>query len=197
MGLGIEYFIDCHFLFIAGYIRIFGHNTEGGLFSSKTDALLKNIENPSSFLFSILQLLENYRGKDGNFQFKLCYPEVGKCNEWIQTSNPAKETTIRGFKAISLEFTKNSLQNDWAGLGKNADGTALIDDAPEDESGFCAIGATTYWPEKFQIPGPFYRGPGSSSGGISEVNLYLKIVPLMHYGEASKIWDRWVAVHWV
>ena len=92
---------------------------------------------------------------------------------------------------------KNGLQNDWAGLGKNADGTALIDDAPEYENWFCAIGATTYWPEKFQIPGPFYRGPGFTSGGVSEVNLYLKIVPLIHYGEASKIWDRWVAVHWV
>ena len=83
-----------HFLFIADYIRIFGHNTEGGLFSSKMDAMVKNLEIPNAFLFSILKYLEHYRGKDGNFQFKLCYPEVGKCNEWIQTSNPATETTI-------------------------------------------------------------------------------------------------------
>ena len=182
MGLGIEYFIDYHFLFIADYIRIFGHNTEGGLFSSKMDAMVKNLEIPNAFLFSILKYLEHYRGKDGNFQFKLCYPEVGKCNEWIQTSNPATETTIRGFKAISLDFKINSLQNAWAGLGKNAYGTTLIDDAPEYDSGFCAIGATKYWPEKFQIPGPFCRSPGFTSGGISEVNLYLKIVPLMHLG---------------
>ena len=137
----------------------------------------KNPENPNAYLFSILNNLENYRGKDGTFQFKLCYPKVGKCNEWIQTSNPAKETNIRGFKAISLEFTKNGQRNAWAGLGKtgsNSYGTTLIDDAPEYENWFCAIGATTYWPERFKIPGPESENEeGGLQGGISEVILYV------------------------
>ena len=104
-------------LLIAGYVKIFSHNTAGGLFLSTTDALSKNTDNPTANLFSILNKLENYRDKDGNFQFKLCYPEVGKCNEWIQSSNPAKETTIRGFRAISLDFTKNGAgRNHWIDL---------------------------------------------------------------------------------
>ena len=173
----LDYFIDSYFLFIAGYIKIFGHNTAGGLFSSTTDAMSKNPENPNAYLFSILNNLENYRGKDGNFQFKLCYPEVGKCNEWIQSSNPATETIIKGFKAISLEFTKNGIYDAWAGLGKASSfksksyGTTLIDDAPESKNWFCAIGATAYWPEKLQIPGPNFGN--SDPEGISEVVLYV------------------------
>ena len=90
----------------------------GGLFKSRSDALSKNPENEDAKLFSILDELENYRGQDGNLQFKLCYPEFGKCNEWIQLSDPVKETRIRGFKAISLAFQKRGDLRPWGGLGK-------------------------------------------------------------------------------
>ena len=143
---------------------------------SPTDAMSKNPENPNAYLFSKLNDLENYRGKDGNFHFKLCYPKVGKCNEWIQSSNPATETTIRGFKAMSLEWSWAG-RNAWAGLGKtssNSYGTTLIDDAPKNKEWFCAIGATAYWPERFKIPGPKYeKEEGGPEGGISEVILYV------------------------
>ena len=153
---------------IAGYIKIFGHNTKGGLFLSTEDALSKNPDNPNANLFSILSKLENYRGKDGNFQFKLCYPEVGKCNEWIQYSNPATDTSIIGFRSISLEFTKNGLLDAWAGLGKSiSSGITLIDDAPEALNFHCSIGAMTFHP-----PGSGkIAGPAIES--FSEVNLYV------------------------
>ena len=150
---------------------MFGHNTAGGLFSSRTDALSKNSDNPNANLYSILNQLENYRGKDGNFQFKLCYPEFGQCNEWIQTSNPATDTTIRGFKAISLAFKTNGVRKAWAGLGKSTDNSysvTLIDDAPAGKNWHSAIGSCAYWPGKPKIPGPVGVGHG-----INVVNLYV------------------------
>ena len=151
-----------------GYIKVFGHNTAGGLFSSKNDALSKNPDNPNANLFSILGKLENYRGKDGNFQFKLCYPEIGKCNEWVQASNPATETTIHGFRAISLQFKTNGYNAGvWAGLGKSISWGTLIDDSPSHANWYCAIGARTYWPSKPTIPGPAYLS------GITKVDLYV------------------------
>ena len=154
-----------------GYVKVFGHDTAGGLFSRREDALTKNVDNPDAQLFSILNQLENYRGSDGNFQFKLCYPELNKCNVWIQSSNPATETTIGGFKPISLEFQTNGIGAAWAGLGKSSSDTyeeVLIDDTPAYQNWHCAIGACAYWPGKPTIPGP--RG----ENGITKVNLYVK-----------------------
>ena len=104
---------------------MFSHDTKGGLFTSKEDAGSKNSDNPEALLFSKLNQLEHYRGSDGNFQFKLCYPEVTtgvggkKCNEWIQSSNPFTESTITGFRPIFLAFVRNGAGGAWAGIGIN------------------------------------------------------------------------------
>ena len=99
------------------------------MFSSQFDALRKNPGNPDSLLYSILSNLEEYRGLDGNFHFKLCYPQsrIGMgtsifgshCNEWMQTSNPAIETKITGFQPLVIPFDKN-------GLGKSLKKTYTV-----------------------------------------------------------------------
>ena len=71
-------------------MKIFSHDTTKGLFSSTTEALSKNPDNPDAPLFSRLDQLKSYRSQ-GTFHFKLCYPDtVGddglNCNEWEQTS---------------------------------------------------------------------------------------------------------------
>ena len=151
----------------AGYVKIFGHNTAGGLFSSKDDALSKNPEDQNANLFSILDQLEKYRDENGNFQFKLCYPELDKCNEWIQSSNPAKDTDIKGFRAIALTFETNGIGGRWAGLGKNIFSEALMDDSPSHSYYWCAIGALSYWPSQPKIAGPL------GLGSVTEVDLYV------------------------
>ena len=99
--------------FLDIFKKIFSHNvTSGGLFSSKEDALSKNPDNPNAPLFSILDQLEKYRDDEGNFHFKLCYPEVagidgGHCNQWLQSFNPLTVTKSMGFLAKSLSFEKN------------------------------------------------------------------------------------------
>ena len=76
---------------------------------------------------------------------------------WVQTSNPAVETTITGFKAVSLPFMLDSYKNKWVGLGR--DGTAktdsFIDDAPSGTYWWTAIGATKYHGGADTIPGPY------------------------------------------
>ena len=143
-----------------GYIKVFSHDTSGGLFSNKDQVLKSNPENSDAYLYSIFYRLEEFRNSEGNFQFKLCYPEIkgigGKsCNEWIQSSNPATDSDITGFKPISMAFVKNSINQEWKGLGINLagiQGYSLIDDAPSHGFWFSAIGAFRYWGGKNTIP---------------------------------------------
>ena len=154
----------------------------GGLFTNYTDAGSKNPENPDSELYSILNQLEDYRNFEGNFQFKLCYPELtwgkdGKtCNEWIQSSNPYTESTISGFEEIFLAFETNGGYSSLKGLGKNTSGNdkyARVDDEPSIDDWHCAIGARLNW-RLDTTPGPI-PGPIGGNGGyaISKVELYV------------------------
>ena len=163
---------------------MFSHDIKGGLFSSQTDAASKNPNNSSADLFSILDQLEKYRGFDGNFTFKLCYPEVTwgdcgkKCNEWIQSSNPLTETTITGFRPISLAFPLNGHRGPWVGLGKNPSEwtQAAIDDHPTSSTWWSAIGATSL--HYGGIPGPVHYNPAVTNtfeGGVVRiVQLYVQ-----------------------
>ena len=93
------------------------------------------------------------------------------CNEWIQTSNPVSATTITGFKAIKLSFTKDGNSNPWRGIGKSNCPISLIDDTPTSSTCWLAIGATTryYGSGNKQIYGPI-------SNYVTKVVLYFKKV---------------------
>ena len=143
------------------WIKIFNHNTAGGLFSSQEDALNKNPDNPEADLYSILDSIGRFRNEDGSFHLKICYPEVtgvngSHCNEWTQSSNPANQTSITNFQAISLAFELNGRLNPWIGLGRSpANYTySLIDDNPAISTWWMAIGATQYYTGDGLIPGP-------------------------------------------
>ena len=139
--------------------------------------LRKNPDNPNADLYSILDRLEDFRDGDDKFQFKLCYPglapvgDKGNCNEWIQTSNPATESTITGFEAISLAFVLDSYEKPWRGLGRNLaslQSSTLIDDSPSESYWWSAIGAfTTY---ENGIPGP-------NPNVVRKVELFVKGKP--------------------
>ena len=161
---------------------MFSHDIKGGVFSSQSDAASKNPTNPHADLFSILDQLERYRGFDGNFRFKLCYPELTwgeggrKCNEWIQSSNPLTETTITGFKAISLAFTITSYKKPWGGLGKSPSQWpyAAIDDSPSQNAWWSAIGSTRVY--NGGIPGPRYSvdAQANTLGVVKKVQLFVQ-----------------------
>lgn len=122
----------------------------GGFFTDYAEAGNKNTDNVNADLYSILDTLDFYRGVDGKFLFKLCYPELegksgGHCNEWYQTSNPFTEPVITGFEKVLSEFDlKTPGQSEqFGGLGQNpsdSDSSALSND-PSGSPGYMAIGA--------------------------------------------------------
>ena len=158
---------------------MFNHDTRGGVFSSQEDAANKNADDPDAYLFSILDQLENFRDRDGNFHLKLCYPEMTwgvkgqTCNEWKQSSNPFTDTLITGFQPIFLAFTQDSSFDDWRGLGRSPSQfpQTLIDDAPEESFWSSAIGATEYYPEEPFIPGPKHTEIDNMN--ITRIELYV------------------------
>ena len=165
------------------WIKVFQHNsTNREFWTNSTEVLYKNPDNPNADLFSILSILDNYKGSDGRFRFKLCYPELTwgvdgkKCNEWYQTSNPATDTTITGFEKIgNLAFTKNSYLGPWAGLGKQSPSSpdaAFIDDAPTEYYWYSAIGAYIAWGSENTIPGP-RKDPPFTYSVVHKVELYV------------------------
>ena len=167
------------------WVTVFNHNTDGGLFSSPEDALNKNNDDPTAELYSILGSLEEYRIA-GRFHFRLCYPELigvndgDGCNEWIQTSNPATDSTITGFEPISLSFPYNSYTKDWVGIGKDITSKylgAFIDDSPNDDYFWTSIGAFQYHGSASTIPGPKSKTQTENQYLVKKVQLYVKDVP--------------------
>ena len=148
--------------------KVFYHNSEYGFFTNEKDALKKNAGDETQPLYSILSDLEDFRNSDGKFHFKLVYPEIPATNEWIQSSNPATDTTITGFEAISLDVDLNSYDEAWEGLGYS-DHKTLIDDAPDGDRWWTAIGAYHDYPKESGTL------PGLKSNTISIVELYVYI----------------------
>ena len=137
-------------------MKIFSHDLAGGLFSSSSDAMNKNLYSPESLLHSRLCCLESYRNTAGQLHLKLCYPEIkgNNCNEWKQTSNPVTEGTITGYEPISIAFPANGNGNPWAGLGKSEQPSTLIDDTGSEATAWMAVGAFKFT-SKDKIPGPW------------------------------------------
>ena len=161
------------------FLKIFSHDTAGGLFPTPDAALRWNPSDPTADLFSILDQLESYRNTEGKFHLKLCYPDVttidgGHCNEWMQTSNPVAEGNITGFEVISLAFTKDGAEQSWHGLGKsseyNGENPSLIDDTGSNPYWWCAIGATRYHGHPLAVPRTI---PGPWQANVRKVELYV------------------------
>ena len=168
-----------------GYVKVFKHNTAGGLFSNAADVLNKNLDNPDADLFSILDQLEDFRNADGKFQFKLCYPELtgaggGSCNVWIQTNNPATDSGLSGFEPITLAFNSrfdgDAWTGAWTGLGRNVGDSdwALIDDFPNKPIRNSAIGAFHFLGDSETIPGPLLDSDNLETSRVTKVELYVR-----------------------
>ena len=122
--------------------------------------------------------LEGLRGSDGKFHFKLCYPELNHysfpCNEWLQTSNPATESTITGYQGLHVTFGGSGYNHAFGGLAVSPPSVneTWIDATPPSWIWWYAIGCFKYHNGKPNIPGPV-----DSTGGysITKVELYVQI----------------------
>merc|ERR1712165_103802 len=150
-----------------GWRKIFSHNSKYGYFDDAADALSRNADDESQPLFSRLSDIEQFRNSQGEFHFKLVYPEIPAVNEWIQTSIPTTETTITGFQAVSLDVTINSHDDAWAGLGLGTEGKSLMDDSPDTGRWWTAIGAERAYPTGSDT------FPGLKKNKVTMVELYV------------------------
>ena len=54
-----------------------------------------------SNIFSINQQLPSMINPLGQYHFRMVYPDINEYVEWMQTSNPAADTTVTGFQPIT------------------------------------------------------------------------------------------------
>ena len=163
------------------WVKVFSHDVSGGYFNDAADTMSKNPNDENSRLFSILDQLERLSTSLGVFRLRQCYPEHDQpnCNEWVQSSNPVKESAITGFKAINWVRTKNSRGQLFGGLGLNENyDHSLLDDVPKNTPNKChcfhSIGSTgEAWEGSGRLPGPSDAG---NERKVRKVELYMAVV---------------------
>jgi hypothetical protein len=89
-----------------GWVRVFRQilperDSKGGYFGP--DELSKNADKPDAAMFSILNKLEQYRGDDGMFEFRLQYSSADHIH-WKQSINPVDGLSLLNSK---FEFVKD------------------------------------------------------------------------------------------
>ena len=98
---------------------------------------------------------------------KIVFPELGGSNEWIQTSNPATDSTISGFESVQLDYPLNGFGQPWGGLALGTGSNqALIDDTPNSGIWWMCIGCQSWFSSTGYIPGP-------RSNSVTRVQLYV------------------------
>ena len=146
----------------ATWIRVFHHDNLSGkeLWSSLSQVSLANGYD-SLYRQSILAYLDNFKNKNGEYEFLLEYPQISGYNRWIQKTNPLKttkvsgKTTVSGYKAVSISWTGSN----WGGLAKSNTSSTLLDGSIANNNWFYAIGAKSSW--NGGIPGPGKVNKGS------------------------------------
>lgn len=151
-----------------GWTKVFHHNIAGGYFGTPSAALSANTTDPNNNLYSILNLLDNFKSIN-RFTFRLHWPGPNKRNIWSQLSNPTADSPLIGYQAISIDDASRF----WGGLelsnkssGINNANRSLLDGSVEHTDWWFAVGATAV-----------YSGgmPGASlfQEIVSEVSLYV------------------------
>lgn len=175
------------------WARIFYHKNNAGtvVFSSVDEALETN----STYKFSQLKYLNNYRANDGKFEFMLTYKELAGgtsltsgYNRWKQSSNPCEEyvagtdgsKNATGYEPISISWSTNY----WGGLGLqnasiNTKSACLLSGSTGHGNWFYAIGAYESWGGG--IPGP--------NAAVEETELWVRVdtLPRMQINNSGNI----------
>jgi cysteine-rich repeat protein len=106
-----------------GWTRIVDHDTTKGYFQNAADAALKNANNPTSGLYSVLTHLEGFRS-NGGFELRIDWPTApAASNIWQQTSNPTVAGRVTGYRGVKIGLTSHH----WGGLELSTSGASLVD----------------------------------------------------------------------
>lgn len=190
----------------AQWLEVFYHNNHSGtvLFTNKEEAM-HTIGNKDKY--SILDCLEQYRGKDNKFEFLLEYPTdiPEKYNRWKQQDNPAevKEVLVesststiifpnaKGYEPIHIDWDGNDKnQQVWGGLLLSSRSETLIDGAIGNTVWFWSIGALGNWIDastnNLGVPGPTFSG-GHSVAIQNDIHLYVRIDNIDNRQQIAKL----------
>lgn len=157
------------------WVKVFRHDTSGGLFESNAEALHTGTKDSKKY--SILDMIDQLKSAaDKKYVFKLYYPEYNASIIWKQNENPlaiieAGNTTstgkqVAGYETIRTDYTGNY----WGGLVRSSTGCTLLDGSTYHGNWFYAIGANTAWGTG--APGTTTI-PGGNSQAVTKVELYI------------------------
>ncbi|WP_374029732.1 fibrinogen-like YCDxxxxGGGW domain-containing protein [Bdellovibrio bacteriovorus] len=171
-----------------GWTRVFRHNISGGYFADFAAALSSNLADPTNAKYSILNKLENFR-THGKFFFRLTWPGYTQRNIWYQTTNPTTDVDVGGYYPHTIDLNTNF----WGGLeygngthGPVNNNNSLLDGSVESGNWWFAVGSLVAYGTPAGIP----SSGTLSSGGVSEVNLWVKeIDPPQVYASCKAILD--------
>jgi len=153
------------------WLKIFYHNSVGGVFFSNFSHGMFSLE-PN--LYSIFSLITDDFRIDGKFEFLLEYPGSSGYNRWRQSFLPWNNNEVSGKKAEGYENIYITWSgSDWGGLVKSNNGYGLytlIDGSAGKNLWHYAIGciSTRYSP----------RFPGPNGGTVLECRLWIRMSDL-------------------
>ena len=142
--------------------------TIGAEFEATTKEAWRRTGTPADGDYSVLDRLEEFRGPDGKFLFKLAWPnmtgDAPNFNVWKQASNPLQTPGggVAGYEAVEVHHRSNA----WGGLEHSgARPGALLDGSAGPGAAFYAVGATLLLDGG--VPGP--------AGPESAVELFVRV----------------------
>jgi len=140
------------------WTRIFKHDITNNVAwwnfvgSSTKDPSLWNQDSPSSDMYSIISLIDNFRGVySDEYTLRISWREHDRRNIWVQQSNPAL-VGVEGYTSISTPFE----QEHFDGMSLSSDSRTWLDGSASHISWWYAIGQHTGYYGK--IPGGVQNG---------------------------------------
>lgn len=174
----------------AQWLEVFYHNNHTGsvLFDSLEEAM-HIVGNKDKY--SILDCLEQFRGKDNKFEFLLEYPTdiPGKYNRWKQQDNPAEvreDTSLgqyyaKGYEPIHIDWTDQF----WGGL-LLCQGSTLINGSIGHLNWHYAIGSLIVWDKNIDNK-PAIPGPNRINPIYNDIHLYVRIDNINNRQQIAKL----------
>ena len=146
-----------------GWTLLFSHDygASGALFGSDDDAALKNAQDPTADLYSILDYTSAFEGSDGAYELRLTWPGEGLgINHWTQTTDPTGDG-VSDYTAVDVSYTGNS----WGGLELSSSSSSYLDGSVDHSNWWYSVGAQSL--HDGGIPGP-------SSNVVDAVQLWVR-----------------------
>lgn len=175
----------------AQWVEIFYHDNHSGtvVYKDKEEAM-HIVGNKDKY--SILDCLEQFKGRDNKFEFLLEYPTdiPGKYNRWKQTDNPAevKELTddpdrvANGYEPIHIDWTDQY----WGGLLLSPGNSTLINGSIGHSNWHYAIGSLIVWDKNIDNK-PAIPGPNRVNPIYNDIHLYVRIDNINNRQQIAKL----------